>query len=90
MVNFTPQYSLIEVYLLTGKRNQIRVQFASRGHSILGDNKYGNIKTNNFNRLFLHASYLKINHPTVRNSVVFKTPVPPEFNEILSSMEKLL
>ena len=33
--------SLVKVKLYTGRHHQIRVQFASRGHSLYGDQKYG-------------------------------------------------
>ncbi|MBR6650602.1 MAG: RluA family pseudouridine synthase [Clostridia bacterium] len=34
-------YTLVEIKLHTGRTHQIRVQFASRGHSLVGDGKYG-------------------------------------------------
>lgn len=37
-------YSLVEAQLLTGRTHQIRAQFASIGHPLLGDTKYGRIK----------------------------------------------
>ncbi|MBQ6708578.1 MAG: RNA pseudouridine synthase, partial [Clostridia bacterium] len=35
------KYSLVEVELLTGRTHQIRSHFASIGHPLLGDGKYG-------------------------------------------------
>lgn len=35
------KYTLVEIKLHTGRTHQIRVQFASRGHSLAGDGKYG-------------------------------------------------
>ena len=46
-------YSLVEVFLYTGRSHQIRVQFASRGYSLVGDQKYGETKTS-----FIHPLYL--------------------------------
>jgi len=40
------ELSLMECELLTGRTHQIRAQFASRGHPLLGDNQYGNAKQN--------------------------------------------
>jgi len=37
----TRQFSLLEMTLLTGRKNQIRVHLADRGHPIVGDRKYG-------------------------------------------------
>ena len=33
--------SLVEVSLQTGRKHQIRVQFSTRGHPVIGDRKYG-------------------------------------------------
>lgn len=40
------EYSLVRIHLLTGRHHQIRVQFATRGHSLLGDTKYGSADNN--------------------------------------------
>ncbi len=40
------EYSLLEVKLITGKPHQIRAHFASIGHPIIGDIKYGNREVN--------------------------------------------
>lgn len=45
--------SLVSVTLKTGRSHQIRVQFASRKHPLLGDGKYGS-KTNCSIALFSH------------------------------------
>lgn len=46
----TPDYSLVEVELITGRSHQIRTQFAHLGHPIIGDQKYGDPLTNDFFR----------------------------------------
>lgn len=47
----------VVVQLETGRKNQIRVQFAHAGHPIVGDEKYGGHKAD---RLYLHATQLKV------------------------------
>lgn len=48
--------SEVEVYLKTGLRHQIRVQFAAMGHPIVGDELYSStLSTSSVNRLYLHA-----------------------------------
>ncbi|MBR4523459.1 MAG: RNA pseudouridine synthase [Kiritimatiellae bacterium] len=47
----------VVVQLETGRKNQIRVQFAHAGHPIVGDEKYGAQKAD---RLYLHATQLKV------------------------------
>ena len=54
VINFdeNKNQSEVEVYLKTGLRHQIRVQFAAMGHPILGDDLYSGIPSK---RLYLHA-----------------------------------
>jgi 23S rRNA pseudouridine1911/1915/1917 synthase len=50
----TKAFALLEVNLLTGRKNQIRVHLAGIGHPIVGDSKYGRAKESH-GRLALHA-----------------------------------
>jgi RluA family pseudouridine synthase len=59
-------YSMLDIEILTGRKNQIRVQLSSIGHPIIGDNKYGNNKAS---RLMLQAYYLEFKHPS-KNEVI--------------------
>ena len=52
--------TLVEVRLKSGRKNQIRVQFAAAGHPVLGDVKYGGRKAD---RLHLRAVRLAFTHP---------------------------
>ncbi|MFA5323380.1 MAG: RluA family pseudouridine synthase [Smithella sp.] len=69
------RYSLLEVTLLTGRKNQIRVHLQDIGHSIVGDKKYG-ATTNPLRRLGLHAGILEFFHPATGKCMLFETPVP--------------
>lgn len=51
-------YSLVNINLLTGRKNQIRVHFKDIGHPLVGDKKYGN-NNRELNRLALHASKIE-------------------------------
>ncbi len=79
-------YSLIDVDLITGKKNQIRVHFAEKGHPVLGDKKYGS-KDKGVNRLTLHSQSLEILHPHTKEKMVFKTNIPEYFKEIMNRQE---
>lgn len=76
-------FSLLEVRLGTGRKNQIRVQMQSVGHSLLGDKRYG-AKKNPLGRLALHASVLSFRHPRTDELLRFETPIPPAFRRLFS------
>ena len=68
-------HSLVAVQLLTGRKHQIRVQFADRGHPVLGDRKYESSRR--FSQgVALHSWRLKIVHPTLRQPMWFVAKPP--------------
>lgn len=74
--------SLLEIDLLTGRKHQIRVHLAEKGHAIVGDKKYGKAdKTHK--RLALHATSLSFNHPSSGERVTFETKIPKYFTELM-------
>ena len=75
--------SLLEIDLLTGRKHQIRVHLAEKGHPIVGDKKYGNADGTH-RRLALHATSLSFNHPSSGERVVFETKVPKYFTELMA------
>ncbi len=72
--------SLLEIEIETGRKNQIRVQLAEIGHSILGDNKYGTTKGK---RLYLHATELLIRDPLTGKVLSFEVNTPRDFERQL-------
>lgn len=78
VIKETPAMSFMKISLLTGRKNQIRVQFAEAGHSVVGDPKYG--RQDSFReRLCLHAKAIAFDHPHTGERMVFNTPVPGVF-----------
>jgi len=71
-------YSLLEVKLETGRKNQIRVHMKDIGHSVIGDKKYGATK-HPIARLGLHARVLAFKHPITGEEVRYETDIPQEF-----------
>lgn len=61
--------SLVSIDLKTGRHHQIRVQFASRGHYLLGDQRYGVLDNT---QICLFAYYLSFVHPVTRKVMEFK------------------
>lgn len=77
-------YSLLEVELETGRKNQIRVHMKDMGNPIAGDRKYG-AKSSPIHRLALHARTLRFVHPITRKLMDFSTPVPGAFLRMVGS-----
>ena len=72
--NKSNNLTLVEIELLTGRHHQIRVQFASRGHSLYGDQRYG-IQDNK--QIALWAYKLEFIHPVKKELMSF-TYLPPK------------
>ncbi|MBI9084146.1 MAG: RNA pseudouridine synthase [Desulfobacterales bacterium] len=77
------RYSLLEVDLLTGRKNQIRVHFSEKGCPVAGDDKYG-IKEKGVKRLALHATSITISHPYTKETMTFETKVPAYFKSLMA------
>ena len=82
MVKSRNGYSLLDVSLDTGRKNQIRVHMQHIGHPIAGDRKYG-AKTSPVHRLCLHARTLRFVHPTTRRDMNFEIPLPTSFGRLV-------
>ena len=72
------KYSLLDVNIDSGRKNQIRVHLGDLGHHVIGDDKYGN-PSNPIKRLGLHAYELVLEHPVTHKIMKFKAPIPKEF-----------
>lgn len=80
-LQFSEQFSLLEIELETGRKNQIRVHMKDIGHPIVGDRKYGS--TMLMGRIALHARVLEFYHPVTRKQMKFETAVPAEMMKYL-------
>lgn len=61
------EYTLLEIIIHTGRKNQIRVHMKDINHPILGDRKYG-IK-DNAKRMYLHSNEVIFNHPITKKEI---------------------
>lgn len=75
------KYSLVELKLETGRKNQIRVHMQDIGHPVCGDIKYGT-NTTPRQRLCLHAHLLCLSHPRTREQLKFESPAPDLFTKV--------
>lgn len=78
LIQANRHFSLLEVHLETGRKNQIRVHMADIGHPIAGDKKYG-AETKTVGRLGLHARVLSFIHPVSGELMTFESAIPKTF-----------
>lgn len=76
------RFSILEVTLETGRRNQIRVHLAEAGHPVVGDTMYGRGRDESLGRLGLHAKRLGFTHPRSGAKLVFTSDVPKAFRDL--------
>jgi tRNA pseudouridine32 synthase/23S rRNA pseudouridine746 synthase/23S rRNA pseudouridine1911/1915/1917 synthase len=77
-------YSLLDITLHTGRKHQIRVQFADINHPLAGDKKYGDGKAK-FTRLGLHSYSLSFNHPYSKERMTFTTKIPSFVHKLIGN-----
>jgi RluA family pseudouridine synthase len=82
----TRRYSLLELVLLTGRKNQIRVHLAGIGHPIVGDAKYGKADDRQ-PRMALHARSISFKHPFNGSQLTFKSEVPAIFSSLAGTID---
>lgn len=74
-------FTLLDVEIDTGRKNQIRVHMADLGCPVAGDKKYGN-GADPLRRLGLHAGRLVLTHPVTGKELSFAAPLPQEFKRL--------
>ncbi len=80
-------YSVAEVFPVTGRTNQIRIQFAEAGFPLVGERKYAFAKDFflKFRRVALHANEIDFVHPIVRKPIRVISPLPEDMEEFMRS-----
>jgi 23S rRNA pseudouridine1911/1915/1917 synthase len=82
--------ALIEVKLVTGKRNQIRIQARLRGHTLVGEQRYtygpDHLRSISFPRQALHAYRLAFAHPADGRRLQFEAPIPDDIKQLLTRL----
>ena len=79
-------WSLLELYLETGRTHQIRVHLAFLGHPLYGDGVYGRLSPP-LDRHFLHAHHLEFRHPSTGENMEFRSELPIELSGVLDDLE---
>jgi 23S rRNA pseudouridine1911/1915/1917 synthase len=85
VVERLPGHTVVEVRLETGRRNQIRVQFADRGFPLLGDQVYGEA-SELLDRQALHAELLGFKHPVTDEQITVSAPLPKDMAAVLKAL----
>jgi RluA family pseudouridine synthase len=83
----TKAFALLEVELLTGRKNQIRVHLADIGHPIVGDRKYGRAD-DNYSRMALHAESIAFKHPQSDVELTFSAKIPGHIAKLAGKVER--
>ena len=84
--------ALIEVRLVTGRRNQIRLQARLRGHALVGEERYtvagDERRAISFGRQALHALRLTVVHPGIGSTMRLEAPLPADFEDLLTRLRR--
>jgi 23S rRNA pseudouridine1911/1915/1917 synthase len=84
--------ALVEVTLVTGRRNQIRIQARLRGHTLVGEQRYvygpQALRTIAFPRQALHAYRLAFAHPADGRPLTFEAPLPPDMRALIARLRR--
>jgi len=80
----TKRFSLLEINLLTGRKNQIRVHLTDKGHPVVGDRKYGK-GNDGYRRLALHSKSISFKHPISGERLSFESEVPGYLKWLMTS-----
>ena len=82
-------HTLLEVTIVTGRTHQIRVHLSYIGFPIVGDPDYGYRKKEiNIDRQALHAYVLGFIHPSSKEYIEFKAPLPKDMENLIQSLKK--
>ncbi len=86
VLRYLNNYTLLEVTPETGRTHQIRVHLSAIGYPVVGDALYG-AKSPFLGRQFVHASYLRFEHPSSGRVVEFTSELPPDLEDALANIK---
>jgi len=81
----TRDFSALEIDLITGRKNQIRVHFADKGHPVVGDTKYGK-KDDLHKRMALHSRSISFLHPWNGRRMSLEAKIPAYFAGLVGNI----
>lgn len=81
-------FSLLRVWLETGRTHQIRVHMAYIGHPVAGDFLYGTEFSGGIARHALHSATLDFTHPITNERLHFEAPLPQDMKKLLEKINE--
>lgn len=87
VIRESKHFSILEVFLFTGRKNQIRVHLADIGHPVVGDKVYGK-NGKSFKQLALHSYSLTLVHPFTKKEMTFTTEIPRFFDSLVAPVKE--
>ena len=82
VISENSKYSLLDINIKTGRKNQIRVQLKENGNIIVGDKKYGS-NIDPLKRMALHAYKLEFNDPRTNKRTNIEIDIPYAFSKLV-------
>ena len=82
VIKYNDKYTLLDINIETGRKNQIRVHMSELGYPIVGDKKYGS-HIDPIKRMCLHSYLLEIKHPITGNIMTFNSEPPKIFDKLV-------
>lgn len=82
VVKENKNYSLLDINIKTGRKNQIRVGLMNLGNPIVGDKKYGEGKSI-IKRMALHEYKIEIYDPRTNKKLLLRTEMPTTFKKLI-------
>lgn len=80
----TPQYTFVEIHLLTGRTHQIRAHFAALGYPLAGDALYGG-SASAIQRQALHCGRMEFYHPVHKQLITVEASLPEDMKRLLQN-----
>ncbi len=80
LINSASNFSILRIAPITGRTNQIRIQFRDCGHPLIGERRFTHARDwpIKFKRVALHAYSVEINHPLTNKRIDFSVPIPDD------------
>ena len=82
VLKYNDKYTLLDINIETGRKNQIRVHMSEMGNPVVGDKKYGS-HIDPIKRMCLHSYELVLRHPISGERLVFESEIPKIFDKLM-------